>query len=523
LRLDADNLRARNLKVMVLRELSQTAEARLVLQDTLRLDRLDWWARHLGGEKIACDLQTQLDLAHDYTRAGYYAEAIELLSAANVQTGEECFSLSPSEGERAGVRGPSNQISRVNHTLPIQNLGVSPLVQYTLGWLEQKRGNHKIASKLFQHAAAQSPDYCFPSRLEEIPILEAAMRANPKDARAPYYLGNLLYDRRRHEEAIRLWERSAKLDPNFSVVWRNLGIGYFNIRAQPAKARAAYDRAFGANPNDARLLFERDQLWKRLGEKPERRLREFTRRLDLVQQRDDLSIELCALYNQTGQHEKSAQLVGSRQFQPWEGGEGGPLGQHVRSQLALGRAALDQQDFTAARSHFESALTSPRNLSEAKHLLANQSDINYWLGCACAGVGDVKSARDCWSAAASFKGDFQEMSVRSFSEMTFYSALSRQKLGQGAKARQLFHDLLAYARNLQKERAKIDYFATSLPTMLLFDDDLQFRQETTALFLQAQAQLGLGQKSKGRTLLQTVLRRDPNHALAADFLREIKP
>ena len=53
--------------------------------------------------------------------------------------------------------------------------------------------------------------------------------------------------------------------PKFSIVWRNLGIGYFNVRHQPAKARAAYDRAFQANPCDARLLFERDQLWKRLG------------------------------------------------------------------------------------------------------------------------------------------------------------------------------------------------------------------------------------------------------------------
>ena len=74
-----------------------------------------------------------------------------------------------------------------------------------------------------------------------------------------------------------------------------------------------------------------------------------------------------------------------------------------------------------------------------------------------------------------------------------------------------------------KSPAKIDYFATSLPTMLLFDDDLQFRQETTALFLQAQAQLGLGGKTEARALLQTVLRRDPNHALTADFLREIRP
>src|SRR5260370_19495875 len=170
------------------------------------------------------------------------------------------------------------------------------------------------------------------------------MCATPNEARAPYCLGNLLYDRRRHEEAIRLWERSARLDPNFSIVWRNLGIGWFNIRRQPAKARAAYDQAFKANSADARLLYERDQLWKRLGEPPAKRLRELARRSELVRQRDDLSVELCALYNQTGQPEKASQLLAGRKFQPWEGGEGGALGQYVRAQLALARAALAKRD-----------------------------------------------------------------------------------------------------------------------------------------------------------------------------------
>jgi hypothetical protein len=58
--------------------------------------------------------------------------------------------------------------------------------------------------------------------------------------------------------------------------------------------------------------------------------------------------------------------------------------------------------------------------------------------------------------------------------------------------------------------------------MLLFDDDLQFRQETTAHFLQAQAHLGLGQKAKAGLLLRTVLRRDPNHALAADLRNDMR-
>jgi tetratricopeptide (TPR) repeat protein len=170
----------------------------------------------------------------------------------------------------------------------------------------------------------------------------------------------------------------------------------------------------------------------------------------------------------------------------------------------------------AAIAHFK-ALASPQNLSEAKHLLANQSDIYFWLGVASDSLGAKNEARKHWRAAANFKGDFQEMSVRSFSEMTYYSARSREKLGQKAKAKKLFRDLLTYGRQLQRTKARIDYFATSLPAMLLFNDDLQFRQETAGLFLQAQAQLGLGKKSAARKLLTIVLRRDPNHAMAADF------
>ena len=328
----------------------------------------------------------------------------------------------------------------------------------------------------------------------------------------------MFYDRGRHHEAIQLWQRSAKADPGFSIVWRNLGIGYFNIARNPAKARAAYDRAFRAKPTDARLLYERDQLWKRLGDPPQKRLRELERHSELACQRDDLSIELCALYNQTGRHELARQLISTRHFQPWEGGEGQALAQHVRTHLALGRQALDHSDFARARVQFETALASPLNLGEAKHPLANQSDIHFWLGFACAAEGKKGAARKHWQAAAAFCGDFQEMSVRAFSEMTYFSALALCRLGRNAQMQKLLKSLLLYAQGLENAHAKIDYFATSQPNMLLFNDDIQFRQETTALLLQAQAHSGLGHQAQAKRLLARVLRRDPNHPLANDFL-----
>ena len=494
LRMDTDILLARNLKAIVLRKLNRAEESAALLHDTLARDPLDDWARHLLDRQPVVDAQVRLDIAHDAARAGLFPEAIEVL-----QNGPPVGDL-------------------LDGQLPTQSLGAGPLIDYTLGWLHDCMGNVAAADAHYQQAAARCIDYCFPARLEEIAVLDAAIVAHPHDAHAPYLLGNLLYDRRRHEEAIRCWQRAVKLDPTLAVAWRNLGIGYFNVLKRPDRARAAYDRALKAEPASARVLYERDQLWKRLGVSPRKRLRRLRQHADMVAQRDDLSLELAALLNQTGNHADALDVLCGRKFQPWEGGEGLALGQYVRSRLALGRAALAKGDATTAVGHFRAALDAPQNLGEAKHLLANHSDIDYWLGCALSAAGDEAQAREHWKAAAAFKGDFQEMRTRQFSEKTYYSALAWRRLGHGAKAESLLKRLLPYARKLEKTTAKIDYFATSLPTMLLFDDDLDERQKTTAMFLQAQARLGLGEKAKARRLLKKVLVRDPSHALAADML-----
>jgi tetratricopeptide (TPR) repeat protein len=480
---NADDLRARDLKAIVLRKLGREDEAAELLGQTLQLDPLDWWACYLIGKPLTADTQIRLDLTLDFERAGLFADAIELL--------------------RQSVAQP----------------GTAPLIEYYLGFLHERAGQTDAAQCHYTAAAKAPADYCFPARLEEIAILESVMRANLADARAPYYLGNLFYDRGRHREAIQLWQRSAKLDPDFSTVWRNLGIGYFNILHRPRKARAAYDKAVRADLSDARLIYERDQLCKRLGDSPRRRLANLRKHLDLVRQRDDLTIELCTLYNQTRQPDRALQLLSGSRFQPWEGGEGLALGQHVRAHLALGRRALALG--RPARGHFENALASPENLGEAKHLLANQSDIHYWLGVACKAEGDGRAALRHWKTAADFRGDFQEMSVRVYSEMTYFSALSMERLGKRLAARRLLRELRRHAKAMLKTRAKTDYFATSLQTMLLSDDDLQQRQTVAALVMMAQAELGLGRRGRARKLFGKALGLDPNHALAADLLNDL--
>ncbi len=483
LSVNTDNLKARDLRALVLRKLNRADEATAALRATRALDPLDWWARLLLGEEIRCDSQTRLDLAHDFARAGFYAEALAVLAPAT----------------------------------PEPTAGTGPTLAYTRAWLHRLLGNTKATASELETAAKTDRDYCFPHRVEEAVILAWAIAQNPADARARYYLGNLYYDRKRHQEAIALWEQSAALDPDFSIVWRNLGIGYFNILEQREKAQQAYERAYELAPTDARLLFERDLLWKRLGTTAATRLAALEKHLPQVRRRDDLSVEYADLLNQVGRHTDALAYLGSRRFQPWEGGEGLARTQHERTHLALGRQALAVGDAARALQHFETALIAPPNLGETKHLLANRSDIDYWLGCAAAALGDTARAQQVWTAAAGFRGDFQERAVRQYSEMTYFSARSLQKLGRAAEAQELFTGLKAYAKQLFHEEAKVYYFATSLPARLLFDN-LQRRQETTALLIEAQAELGLGQPAAAKQLLETVLQRDPARALAADLL-----
>ena len=118
-------------------------------------------------------------------------------------------------------------------------------------------------------------------------------------------------------------------------------------------------------PKDARLFYERDQLAKRTGVAPASRLREFERHRRLVDQRDDLSVEYCALLNLAGRHEEARVILAARRFQPWEGGEGLVSGEFVRTHLALGRQALAAGDAaralrSAVSRRAASARCSPR-------------------------------------------------------------------------------------------------------------------------------------------------------------------
>ena len=80
-------------------------------------------------------------------------------------------------------------------------------------------------------------------------------------------------------------------------------------------------------------------------------------------------------------------------------------------------------------------------------------------------------------------------------------------------------ELVAFTNRLSSTPARVDYFATSLPALLLFTDDVSARREAEVLLLRAQVAALSGKPGAASDLLREVLDRDAVQPRARDLKR----
>ena len=90
---------------------------------------------------------------------------------------------------------------------------------------------------------------------EAIRELELALKENPGDADASYFLGGLLAQGERYTEAIPYLERARKLKPDFWAPYFYLGKAKLRLE-QPAEAVVLLQRAVKLNPDEASAYYE---------------------------------------------------------------------------------------------------------------------------------------------------------------------------------------------------------------------------------------------------------------------------
>ena len=107
------------------------------------------------------------------------------------------------------------------------------------------------------------------------------------------------------------------------------------------------------------------------------------------------------------------------------------------------------------------------------------------------GLGREDEANAAFMAAAEEAGDFQAMAVTEYSELSYYRGLALAALGRKKEAKALFRGMKAFAEKGLKTPFKIDYFATSLPLLLIFDDDLEAVKNERMKTIAALAEKGM--------------------------------
>jgi tetratricopeptide (TPR) repeat protein len=200
----------------------------------------------------------------------------------------------------------------------------------------------------------------------------------------------------------------------------------------------------------------------------------------------------------------------SRQFHPWEGGEGKVTGQYIFSLIEMAKKAIQQKNFNLAIELLQKAGKYPENLGEGKLPGAKENELFYWLGEAYQGLGDKANATAAWKeatvglnevSAAMFYNDQQP-------DITFYQGLALRKLGKENEASECFRKLVDFGEAHLNDHVEIDYFAVSLPDLLIWEDDLDKRNHLLCKYLIGLGELGLGNKTKSRKFLQEALDED---------------
>ena len=469
------NHKARALKAAVLRLLDRKDEASAWIEESLLLDHFNYGCRYekylLTGIDTLKDLmrkssQNYDELALDYVAAGLYDEA------------------------------------RAIWDIAISEDAVSPMTYYYLGRYEE---------------AEQADSYCcFPNRLEDVLALEAAKAKNPQGAKAPYYLGCLYYDKRQYDLAIENWELSAKIDPSFPTVWRNLALARFNKQNRHEEALEYMEKAFHLDETDSRVLMELDQLYKRLQKPHQQRLDFLQQYPQLIAKRDDLVLEEITLLNQLGRYEEAQEKLDAHQFHPWEGGEGKVPAQYQFCRVELAKKALDKKNYEEAISLLQECLEYPPHLGEGKLYGAQENDFYYYLGVAYDAMGQKEKARECWTEAT--KGPQEPAPAMYYNdakpEKIFYAALAYRKLGDDAKANGLCYKLINYGKQHIFEKQTMDYFAVSLPDLLIWEDSLDVKNRIHCLYMLALGYEGMGDHEKAERYFAEVKSMDINHKRA---------
>ena len=470
---DIDNQKALGLKLVILRKLGMTDEAKTLAENIINKDLLDYQPRNElyllekqqnQNDQAQASLKELTDIMQDktqsyiefstcYANCGFYEEAIDILSRP----------------EKKGDQ--------------------FPLLYYYLGYYWSKLNNKEKAKQYFDQARNKPNTYCFPFRDEEVNILNEALVYNPKDAMAYYYLGDLYYEAQ-PEKAIELWERSQALDSSFYIVQRNLGLAAWK-KKNYNKAVALYKKAFANYKDEPRLMYEYDIACQRAKISPKNRYEQIFKNNRLIaQKRSETFISELALLNNLGRYDEVIDIMNKFEFVESEGSTR-YREVYLDAYILTSLREFNAGNYIAAVGSIEKALKLPLGRREER-----KTQMEYLLGTYYEKTGDTKRSKEHFINAAN--------GIVNKTEYQYYKGLALLKTGQKEKAQEQFDALL----ELSNRTEEVNFFRSFESGT---SGDIFKAQQR---YLKGLAYMGMNRKGEAKTEFAGAIELDPGHLWA---------
>ncbi|KAA6344389.1 Lipopolysaccharide assembly protein B [termite gut metagenome] len=481
---NTDNIRALNLKAVVLRKMKDVEGAKKLLQEILKesvinhmaLNELYLVDTQLGNTadakaslteltRIMRDaIQPYLELGTEYANAGFYQEAIDLLSRLE-QKGE-----------------------------------TFPMLYYYLGYYWEKLGDSTKALSYCQKGSTMSHDYCFPFRSEEVVILRSAMNLNPFDAMAPYYLGNLLYEHQ-PEMAVAAWEKSRELNNKFYITHRNLALAYKDLQKDYVKALTSMQQSVACSKNDPRLLYEIDVLNELNRVSPKQKYDLLKNNMKTVQKRSETLLRFVTRAVEYGKYDEALKTLETNSIVESEGAremQNDYLNIYTLKSMDL----LKHAKYDDALKYINLALNYPIGL----YGRSRYAQFYYITGLIYKKKGDNTKAQELFQKTTEVNTE-----RGTDLEYNYYKGLALNELKKAGEAKQIFEQMLS---SLGREN---DAFFNQFEGGMTADV-----QRVTNHYIAGLAYAGLDNKAKARAEFQEALKINPGHIWSQVYLDSLK-
>ncbi len=306
--------------------------------------------------------------------------------------------------------------------------------------LDYALGYYADDPRRYAEGAKADPAFVSPHRVEEIAVLQSAVKENPSDGRAWYYLGNALAANVRVPEAIEAWRRAAQLDSGNAITHRNLGLALALAPATRREGIAEYEKAIAAAPDEFHLYLELSRV---PGQDAAARIRLLDNAPEAVRTRPPILEARADAYNAAGRYEDAIRLLSSATFTSGEGATSG-LAIYRRAHLGLASNYQKAGEHDRAAAEFLKATEYPRNLGVGRS--SNATPALEYVSAAkeLEAAGKHAEAEAMWKRAADGRiGSLTDPEGGRLTQQHYYKMLALEHVGRNEEARALRERLAA--------------------------------------------------------------------------------